>query len=248
MSKSMICGRPCQFRQGLPYGRSILWLCFWVDARDWQRPRLGLGPSPLWRSIFLATNSPPLAWYSMTMSYSLSIFVSHEVMLFEVVKTSFWASGQITTVSNSQTWLFRAFCGDFLPYFSPPFGGDYSWPWFSSKKPKGPYKSPSHPTRDSRASSPVGSREIHCFMATLGFILHETLPQNKRPKRKLVYQPSIFRCENVSFREGKDGHIHHDSREYQWKSRKRWSLWGHGSIKTYQAPKPCRSHSSHASA
>lgn len=75
-------------------------------------------------------------------------------------------------LSNSQTWFKRIFG-------APPllFTTIWGWPWpsFSSKNPKGPYKSPSHPTRDSRASSPVGSREIHCFMATLGVILHETV-------------------------------------------------------------------------
>jgi len=39
----------------------------------------------------------------------------------------------------------------------------------------------------------------------IGITLPETnifAPENVHPKRKVVFQPPIFRCENASFREG----------------------------------------------
>ncbi len=195
MSKSIMCSLPCQFCQGL----LLRQLNFLAVVSSWcQRLTTfyaGLGPSPLWRPFFLATHKPPLSWYSMTMYiyiYSICFYVF--LFLMKSWSLVIWSSETILKKHHS--------------------------PYFVLIKTR-PYKSLSHPTTDSRASSPV---EVAWFSG--------------RQKKKTMDSQVPLGVGPRHFQGSKDGHNH--------SSNTNGSLWGH--VSTYQASKPCRSHSSHASA
>ena len=129
MSKSMICSRPCQFCQGL----LLRQLNFLAVVSSWcQRLTTfyaGLGPSPLWRSFFLATNKQTTIVLILNDNVYIYIFMYFCFSWSLVI----WSSETILKKHHS--------------------------PYFVLIKTR-PYKSLSHPTTDSRASSPVGSLDF----------------------------------------------------------------------------------------
>ena len=115
---------------------------------------------------------------------TLSLSLSHYVLdTFHMFQLSTW-----------QNFFSPAF---FSPFLSPLFRVSSPKPWQQTQHLKTPWK---HRLDAGNRISP--SLELH----KKGI---PTLPKTSslhlkigHPKRKLIFQPSIFRCENVSFREG----------------------------------------------